>query len=196
MPNKRTGTGFTGLQTYLGLNQGSAGQMGNRLANAVEGQGRRVEEDLNADYQQFRGDVLKGGAGAPTQLDVSGILPQAASVQNSATALRDNTGRATLLGKDYGQGTWGGGQLDAALAGAGSAGRRLNAVSGAYSNLLGRLRGVQDKAAAFARDNAPKPTPGADAQPPPAPEPAIPDSDVQDIQRDNIRRKRERNPYL
>lgn len=174
---KRTGTGFIGLGQYLGLNRGAAQGMGDALASGVETAGAGVENDsLNAlrgfDKQVQAGvqnrpgsaeglTAAQAAAGAeqgysgPTSLDFTDFYGRGAEAQNAANALGVNAGRATLLQKQYGPTTWGGSQLDAALAGQGGAGKRLGAAQGAYGKLLSTLQG-RDKAAQGMVDTAQK----------------------------------------
>ena len=175
MPARRTGSGFTNLQTYLGLNQGIAGRMGNAIVAPVEEQGAKVQGEIDTALDTFEGQVDEGtlkfpnlapgqplppgttyqqvqelsqrGYTGPNSLDevtdVAALYGRAADVGNRAGALGTNTGRATLLNKEYGQTTWGGGQLDAALAGAGSAGGRIAAANRGYKGLVEKLGGAQ-----------------------------------------------------
>jgi hypothetical protein len=71
------------------------------------------------------------------------LYGRSGAIRQKAQAVGTNAGRATLLGKKYGQTSWGGGQLDAALAGAGGAGGRLAGAAGAYGRLLGNLGNAQ-----------------------------------------------------
>lgn len=166
MPPSRQGTGFTNLQTYLGLNRGIAGRMGDALAGDVERAGGGLPGEIRSLEQNTLDDIKNKTLQAPGE----GVTPQqatefgqrtydgpmgldparyvdlarrSAAAQNQATALGSNTGRSTLLQQKYGANTWGGGQLDAALAGAGPAAGRLGAASGAYGRLLQTLGGAQ-----------------------------------------------------
>lgn len=166
MPPFRQGTGFTNLQTYLGLNRGIAGQMGSALAEDAERAGSGLPGEIRSleqsTLEDIRGKTLQApGEGVTSQqatelgqrtydgpmgLDptrYADLARRSAAAQNQATALGSNTGRSTLLQQKYGANTWGGGQLDAALAGAGSAAGRLGAASGAYGRLLQTLGGAQ-----------------------------------------------------
>lgn len=141
MPAKRTGTGFTNLQTYLGLNQGAAARMGNALASDVEMEGQSVNRGLDASMREFSAD--------PTMQSLprfDALMQAGAQAQNKANALGTNEGRATLLGQKYGQGTYGSSRLDAALTGQGAAGGRLEAARGAYGKLLERIGAAQTQA--------------------------------------------------
>lgn len=166
MPPYQRGTGFVGLNQYLGLNRGAAGQMGNALAQQAEQQGAAAQGAIDTATSKANEAVKAGGTGqgysGPTGLgDMATLYGQAAGAQNYANALGNNAGRATLLGQQYGANTWGGGQLDAALAGAGAGGQRMAAAQGKYGKLLEYLgnaqQGVQQRAA-DARTAAPAPT--------------------------------------
>jgi len=82
----------------------------------------------------------------PTEIDagtMSGLYGGARGLQQQSQAAGTNAGRATLLAQKYGPTSWGGGQLDAALSGAGSAGGRLAGAAGAYGRLLGNIGNTQ-----------------------------------------------------
>lgn len=167
MPASRQGTNFTNLQTYLGLNQGSAKWMGDALADDVEAAGSKAAAGIQSEADRTSAAIKENtfqmpGTGpltsqqatelgertydGPYGMDptvLSRLYGQATAAQNQATALGSNTGRAALLQKKFGANTWGGGQLDGALAGAGGAGGRLSAAHGAYGRLVGTLGGAQ-----------------------------------------------------
>lgn len=173
-PATRRGTGFVGLQQYLGLNQGAAQRMGDTLASGVEAAGAGVQSDTQAAKAKAleaisQGSLAMPGEGTtaaqakdkatrtytgPMGMDagtVTDLYGRAAGVQRQAQALGSNTGRATLLGQKYGSTSWGGGQLDAALAGAGPSGARVSGAAGAYGRLLGQLGGAQSTVQQAAR---------------------------------------------
>lgn len=178
MPPSRQGTGYTNLQTYLGLNQGAAQRMGNTLAGDVEAEGSKVSNNVNDAYAKFVEQSQKGtldrpkapgnitsveaqrrsqqgytgpvALGGAEGVNIGELMSSAATAQNKANAIGTNEGRQTLLSQKYGQGTWGGGALDAALAGAGGAGGRLSAAQGSYGKLLSSLNATQQKAATAA----------------------------------------------
>lgn len=178
MPPSRRGTGFTSLQTYLGLNRGIADQMGGAIAGDVERAGTGVKADTETARNKALSDIAAGSLSMPTGPMTSAeaeansaktytgpmgidtgtmtdLYRRSGAVQQQAQALNTNSGRATLLGKKYGQTSWGGGQLDAALAGAGGAGGRIAGAAGAYGRLLGDLGNAQasvQQAATTAKD--------------------------------------------
>lgn len=175
MPPSQRGTGFTNFQQWLSLNQGSAQRMGDDLAARVEGKGQAFTNNLSAAQDAFGRAVDDGalsGPGVPGSasydealrnaeggykgpqgfgdtpgVDVGALTTQAADAQRDARASGTQGGRATMLADKYGQTSWGGGQLDAALAGAGGAGGRLAKSQGAYGKLLERFGGAQAEAA-------------------------------------------------
>lgn len=174
MPPARRGTGFVGLQQYLGLNQGSAQRMGDTLAGGVEAAGAGVQSDTEAAKGKALEAIAAGSMAMPGEgttaaqaKDMSGrsytgpvgmdaatttdLYGRAANVQRQAQSLGSNTGRAAMLGQKYGQTSWGGGQLDAALAGAGPSGARVSGAAGAYGRLLGQLGGAQSTVQQAAR---------------------------------------------
>lgn len=199
MPPYQRGTGFTNLQTYLGLNKGVAGQMGGALAQQAEQQGSAARQAIDADVAKANAAVQAGGTGqaysGPQTLGNMGSLyGQTASAQNYANALGSNTGRATLLGQQYGQNTWGGGQLDAALAGAGAAGGRMATARGQYGKLLEYLQGAQ-RGVETAAQKAQETTAAPPQKPGPYEDPALVDKKEQIRERKAPRGGRNRYDY-
>jgi hypothetical protein len=160
------GTGFVNLNQWRGLNQGSANTMGSALADDVDGRQQQIQQDFSGGMERFNSDVAngtQGGVGQPRQytgptsldkyLDKGALLSRGADVASRGLAGGTNEGRATLLREKYGGNTWGGGALDGALAGAGSAGSRLDTqaqnAKGGFSSLQRYLGGAD--AAAQAR---------------------------------------------
>lgn len=171
MPSNQRGTGYTNLQQYLGLNQGSAQRMGDALAGDVEEKGNAFKNSLNTatvglqDKLRAAGDFgITNPSGVtadqaaqygakqwtgPEGFDaatMNDLYSKGTAAQNAANATGTNEGRQTLLGQHYGPTTWGGGALDAALAGAGGASGRLSAAQGAYGRLVSSLGGIQQNA--------------------------------------------------
>lgn len=170
MPASHRGTGFVGLNTYLGLNQGTARNMADGLAGDVEEKGAAFSGalgDAQARFQTQLGDAgdfglapdnvtaeqaaemggrqWKGPAGLDAG-DVANLYGLASQAQNTANATGTNAGRQTLLGKKYGATAWGGGALDANLAGAGDTSGRLAGARGAYGRLVSSLNGAERSA--------------------------------------------------
>lgn len=163
MPPAQRGTGWTNLQQYLGLNRGAAQGMADTLAGdataagqaytgALQTAGNNLYNQLGAasqkmtpqgsmtstEAQRLAGQQWTGPAGFDTAT-VTDLTGKAAAAQNKANALGSNEGRQTLLGKLYGPNTWGGGALDAALAGAGDTKGSMGQAQGAYGRLLESL---------------------------------------------------------
>lgn len=145
MPPSRRGTGYVNLQQYLGLNQGGAQALGQGLGQQVYQQGRDAQSAIDAAGMEARSQALAGvpnpgGAySGPTGFgdtaDVGALTNQVAEAQKTARAAQDQSGRAQLLAQKYGPNTWGGSQLDSALAGSGEgAGQIASAADG-----VGRL---------------------------------------------------------
>jgi len=181
MPRGQRGSGFVGLQNYLGLNQQAGQRMGNELAQQVEQQGSAARGAIDTAAQDFRQRAGVGqqyGAigsspdamrnveqanrvlGGPTQFgDTSALALQAANAQRTAQMAGSGAGRQVLLAKQYGQGgnyTTGARMLDSALAGRGGGDRLQNAV-GAYSKMreyLGTSQAASEAATGDARKRA------------------------------------------
>lgn len=183
MPPSQRGTGFTNLQTYLGLNQGAANRMGGALADDSDAAGAKAGADLQADYASQWDAIQSGtprsdlnptsyseaaslagkGYTGPTspELDAGRHLNAGANAYNRTIATGDNAGRSTLLREKYGANTYGGGALDAALAGASGAAGRMDSqrseARGKFDALKQQL-GVQQeslgRAVTAAKSNA------------------------------------------
>lgn len=147
------GSGFVGLQQYLGANQQAAQQLGNTVAGQIEGaqQGVRSAADTAlAGVQQAAaagtpvysdpGDLATAQARAsggstvysgPQGLNLQPLEAQATEAGKKAQYGTTDQGVATLLQQQYGQGYTGvgGRSLDAALARRG-AGERLDYAAG------------------------------------------------------------------
>ena len=140
MPPSRRGTGYVNLQQYLGLNQSGADALGQGLGQDLARQGEQAISSINGAAAAARnaanaGVTAPGGQYAgPGSFDTGALSTQVAEAQRTASAAQDQTGRAELLAKKYGPNTWGGGQLDSALAGAG---RGAGAVSEAATGVRG-----------------------------------------------------------
>lgn len=152
--------------------------MGGAIVGDVERAGAGVKADTETARNKALSDIAAGSLSMPTGPMTSAeaeanstktytgpmgidtgtmtdLYKRSGAVQQQAQALGTNAGRATLLGKKYGQTSWGGGQLDAALAGAGGAGGRIAGAAGAYGRLLGDLGNAQtsvQQAATTAKD--------------------------------------------
>lgn len=85
--------------------------------------------------------------GAAEGVDLGNLMTSAATAQNKANALGTQEGLQNAIAQKYGQSSWGGGALDAALAGQGGAARRLEAAKGSYGKLLQNLNATQQNAA-------------------------------------------------
>jgi hypothetical protein len=178
MPASHRGTGFVGLNTYLGLNQGAATRMGGALSDDVEAKGGAYATGLQGATDDFNKQLGSAGDlgvadpnsvtseqaaelagrqwGGPSGLDtgaVGNLYGMASAAQNAANATGTNAGRQTLLAKHYGgANTWGGGALDANLAGAGGGAGGMAKSRGAYGKLIASLgtaqQGARDSASA------------------------------------------------
>lgn len=185
MAASRRGTGFVNLQNYLGLNQGGAAALGNGLAQDVGMSQRNAQASIDAAGMEARNQALSGGVGGSYSgpqsfgdaANMGALQNQVADAQKQASAAATQVGRAELLAKKYGPNTWGGGQLDAALAGAGGgSGALANATGGAarLSEYLGNTAsgvnqfiGQQRSAQAPQQPTKTAPTPGANSAPRP-----------------------------
>lgn len=174
MPPSRRGTGFVNLQTYLGLNQAGADSMGRGLGQDINRQGEQLLTGINSAAAAARAQAQAGVPGAggtysgPGSFETGALSAQVAEAQRAAMAAQDQTGRAELLAQKYGPNTWGGSQLDSALAGAGrGAGAIADASTGVgrLSQYLGSTAKSTNAAIDKAR-NTPAPAPTA---PKPAP---------------------------
>ena len=163
MPPSRRGSGFVNLQTYLGLNQSGGASLGNSLAQDVSAAGAKAGQSISDSATRFTHakqaaigtptegmtaaelEALKGREySGPRSLDLTGDQINAvADADKRADMLGSNTGRAQLLQEKYGANSWGGSQLDAALAGGSSAGTALGQAQSKYGRLLEQLGGVQ-----------------------------------------------------
>lgn len=162
MPYQR-GSGFVGLQQYLGANQEQAQRMGNNLAQQVEQQGQAAQGAIDAQRQQAQQQIAAGtpqyvapdysgmsrdeawdaqhARAAPTYTgpkdmgNVDALNTQALEAQQQAQLAGTDAGRAVLL-QQGAQGPYGLGArtLDAFLAGRG-AGARLNAAASRFGDL-------------------------------------------------------------
>lgn len=182
--NGPRGSGFIGLQQYLGLNRGAAQRMGDTLAQQVEQQGGAALGQINtlaqqaqarlggqptytaptsaAEAAQRAAEAKKYAEGISGELgsaaDVSATEQAAAKAQQAAQFGTTDAGRSVLLGQQYGQSgyTQGGSMLDSFLAGRGG-GARLEQANNAYGKLrefLGTARSNYATAANAARQNA------------------------------------------
>ena len=141
MPPSRRGTGWTNLSTYLDLNKGAAQGMGDTLAGKLETDGQGVQSGLEGLQQGFtdqlgKPDATSSLAGMDGWSDLVG---RGLDVNAQANALGTMGGTNTLLNKQYGPTSWGGGMLDAGLARAGGAGGRMENARGGYGKLMERL---------------------------------------------------------
>ena len=149
MPLSRRGTGFVNLQTYLGLNQGGAQALGEGLGQQLGQQSRDARAAIDAAGMEAQNRVLAGipdpgGAyGGPNSFgeaaDVGMLTNQAAAADKAVAAAQTQSGRAELLAQKYGPGTWGGSQLDSALAGAGGGAQALAGGPGGAQRLSAYL---------------------------------------------------------
>lgn len=180
------GSGFVNLQRYLGANASGGAAMTERLAGGVE----RGAADTRAAGDRLAGDTIQAaqrqwgspqGYQGPEAVDAAGFDALRGRVDTGArqaALLGSTAGVSTALGQAYGaRGGYGTGArgLDAALAGAGAGGQRLQRASKAYDGLRDYLGASQTQAqgaidvarrtANAARDAAPPPAPGpADAE--------------------------------
>lgn len=164
MPASKRGTGFIGLQQYLGLNQGAAQRMAEGLTGEVEDAMGAFKGNVDTGVGKFGEQVSAGSAMGPTEdmlpgqlkalsqrkytgpqglgevADMGALEAEKARVGNMVGALGTNSGRAALLAQKYpGQGYgWGSQALDAALVGAGG-GATLNQARGGWERLKGYL---------------------------------------------------------
>lgn len=167
MPYQR-GSGFVGLQDYLGANREAAAQMGNSLASEVERQGQAamgaIDQQAAATQQQIsagtpefntfglepdeeallRARVAQGYTGPQDMGNVDAVSAQARKASETAELAGTDTGRAVLLQRGAtGPYNLGARTLDAFLAGRG-AGARLDAARGKFGELqkyLGTAQG-------------------------------------------------------
>jgi hypothetical protein len=170
MPPALRGTGFVNLTDWLGLNRGAAQSMADSLSGDVNKAGQAYNVAEQDAWKNFNNNIAahtlkvpqgqltaeqaaQVGAetyGGPDGLDgntVADLWGKASAAQNAANATDSNEGRQALLAKHYGPTTWGGGALDAALAGAGDTKGSMSSARGAYGRLVSNLQGVQDYAA-------------------------------------------------
>jgi hypothetical protein len=163
MVASRQGTGFVNLNTWLGLNQGSAQNMARGIEDAVADEAVRYQQALQGARDEMEAGIAKNGV--PDASGVTGLTSQQAqqygaqkwngpegyspeamgrlttaayTAQNAARATDTNEGRQTLLTRKFGPTSWGGGALDAALAGAGG-GAALERTRGAFGKLADNL---------------------------------------------------------
>lgn len=181
MPSRQRGSGFVGLNQYLGLNQQAGQRLGEGLAQQVEQEGGAAQGEIDNTANLFRQQAGVGqqyGAigsspdamrnvvqantvlAGPTALgDTSNLMQRAAGVEQRAQMVGSEAGRQALLGQQYGQGrTYGTGarMLDSALAGRG-AGERLQQAGAGFGKLREYLGTAQKSAegdAAGARQRA------------------------------------------
>lgn len=196
MPASRRGTGFINFQDYLGLNQTGAQQLGVGLAETQRKSNDALEGSINRGALDFQKRV---DAGAPTpggtytgprQMDTAGYDVGLAQQQAKAGLLSDNTGRAQLLAQQYGgDNTWGGSQLDAALAGAGGGAQAIAASQAGTARLKDFLGLVSGNVAAYAGRAAGQSAPQA-AAPAPYQRSAQPAPSTQAF-RDRVERNRQ-----
>ena len=71
MPASHRGTGFVGLNTYLGLNQGAARNMADGLAEDVEAKGTAFSGALGDAQARFRTQLDDAGDFGPTPDNVT-----------------------------------------------------------------------------------------------------------------------------
>lgn len=203
MPASRRGTGFINFQDYLGLNQSGAQQLGVQLAQQQNAGNNALEQDINRGTTAFGQQVDAGAPGAggtysgPRQFDTSRYESMLAEQQKKAAMLGDNTGRAQLLSKPGQEATWGGSQLDAALAGAGGGAGAISAAQSGTDKLKGFLGLSASNANQYAGQQAGRPAPTAPA---PAPYQAAPrpttEAMKERVERNQYdRRGRARSPY-
>jgi hypothetical protein len=158
------GTGFVGLQQYLGANEEQAKQMGQRLVGQVNAEGQAAQGAIDAGVKTFNdaataGTPTYGGlpdsqnlpgtadiylqgkvagstyTGPKTLGNTEALAKGAAGAAQTAGLASTDAGRATMLAKQA-TGSYGLGQrsLDAALAGRGG-GAELDAATAKYSKL-------------------------------------------------------------
>lgn len=170
------GSGFVGLQQYLGLNREAGERMGGDFASQVEREGQAAMSGVDAAsaaYNNAAGvgityDPNSNVPGAMANVDranrVLGATPgafgsdalalQAANAQRTARMAGSEVGRQTLLRQQYGQNapySQGASMLDAALAGRGG-GQRLDKAAGGFSRLREYLGTAQSTAEGQAAD--------------------------------------------
>lgn len=187
MPPSRRGTGFVNLQSYLGLNQGGAQALGQGLGQQVYQQGREAQNAIDAAGMEARNKALGGipDAGGtyagPTNFgdaaDVGALTRQVAEAQNTARATQDQTGRAQLLAQKHGPNTWGGSQLDSALAGAGAGAGQLGQAAdgvGRLSQYLGDTNASVNQYIGQVKGTTNTPAPAPVQPTPAAPRPTTP----------------------
>lgn len=171
------GSGFVGLQSYLGLNRAAGEKMGNELAEDLEERGGRVKSGVDTATKQFTQNSGAGETfgslnntpdamrnvdqatrilGTPTEVDLSKYTDEADKVARDAALAGTDAGRAVLLRQKYGNSSVGGGMLDAVLTGRGG-GQRLENDAKGFQGLrqyLGTAKKDADTAAAEAKKRA------------------------------------------
>lgn len=171
------GSGFVGLQSYLGLNRAAGEKMGNDIAEDIEERGGNVKSGVDTATKQFTQNSGAGETfgslngipdamrnvdqanrilGTPTEVDLSKYTDAADKVSRDAALAGTDAGRAVLLRQKYGNSSVGGGMLDAALAGRGGGQRLENDVKGfkGLREYLGTAKSGAESAAAEAKKGA------------------------------------------
>lgn len=164
MPYQR-GSGFVGLQQYLGANQEQAQRMGNNLAQSVEQQGQAAQGAIDAQRQQAEQQIAAGtpqyaapdytgmsrdeawdaqaarranppGYSGPKDMgNVDALSTQAQAAQQQAQLAGSEAGRAVLL-QQQAQGPYGlGARTLDAFLAGRGAGGRLDAASSRFGAL-------------------------------------------------------------
>lgn len=182
MPASRRGTGYVNLQQYLGLNQGGAQALGQGLGQQVYQQGRDAQNAIDAAGMEARNQALGGipnpggaysGPGSfGDAADVGALTNQVAEAQKTARAAQDQSGRAELLAQKYGPNTWGGSQLDSALAGAGGGAGQIGQAAdgvGRLSQYLGNTTSGVNQYIGQVKGTTNTPAPAAPTAAPSAP---------------------------
>jgi hypothetical protein len=166
MAASRTGTGFVNLNTWLGLNRGAAENMARGIEDAVGDEAVKYQQAFQGGKDELEAELAKNSVpdasgvknltsemaaqyGATKWNGPEGYSPEAMAkittaantTQNAARSTDTNEGRQTLLNRKYGATSWGGGALDAALAGGGGA-ATLERTRGAFGKLADNLGSV------------------------------------------------------
>lgn len=179
MPYQR-GSGFVGLQQYLGANQEAAQRMGSQLAGQVEQQGLAAQSAIDARRQQVQQQIAAGtpqyvapdytgmsrdeawdaqaarrsnlpSYTGPTDMgDVEALSQQAQAAEQQAQLGGTDAGRAVLL-QQQAQGPYGlGARTLDALLAGRGAGGRLDAAASRFGDLQRYLGTAQQDTAARA----------------------------------------------
>lgn len=180
MPYQR-GSGFVGLQQYLGANQEAAQRMGNQIAQGVEQQGQASQNAIDAQRQQAQQQIAAGtpqyeapnyegmsqdeawGAQAarrstpitytgPQDMgNVDALATQAQAAQQQAQLAGTEAGRAVLLSQQN-PGQYGlGARTLDSFLVGRGAGARLDNASSRFGDLQRYLSGAQQQVASAAQ---------------------------------------------